>query len=452
MKLTRRHFVTSSAVWCAASTLRPAFSARANQPELQAETLADGTRLVVLTDRRTPEVALDVFFRVGLADEGSASGIRSLLARSWIGEAEFRSAPLLFSDIRRFGGGIGTDVGDDWTEIWSVGSSDPDRVRAQMQTVLTNLVSRPVFSAQNVDTAKREQQRALLLAEDDLWTRVTNELRNRAWGTSASSRSALGDAQTVDRIKPAPLAAFYQTYFRPDRAVVVVAGDIDFETAKQRVTASLGAGGWDQVGSRSPKPRPLVQDRIAPNLRTRLVTRRAPATIVAVGLLAPGTETGRTDWAALLLVDAILGQGKASRLFALRDVDAQAYDVRTRLISGRAQSLWGVFAIGDAPQGETAQKINAVLDAWKTGEKPATEGELERAKQLLITRHLSDRQRLRDRAWGLGWAETMGLTAEWEMAYAARLQAVTLGDVNRVAHAILSGNRAVVQSLGPATE
>lgn len=446
MRISRRHLAVSALL--AASSRTRAFASPA-APKMEAETLPDGTRLVVLSDGDAQGVAVDVFFRVGLADEGGLSGVRSLLARSWISEAKFRSTPLLFSDIRRFGGGAGTDCGDDWVEIWSVGPSDEASVRTQMQTILTNLVAAPVFSPQTVLSARRDQERAILLAKDDLWVQVTNELRNRAWETSPSSRSLLGEAALVPKLGAEQLGTFYQKYFRPDRATVVVAGNITAEGAKNKVINSLGAGSWGEKGTRAPAQKPFVQDVIPPDLRLRVVSRRAPATLVSVGLLAPGTETSKTDWAALILMDAILGAGKASRLFALRENFGIAYDLRTRLIAGRAQSLWAVYVIGDAPVPETLGLVTGEIEAWANNAKPATEAELRRAKVLLQTRHLSERQRLRDRAWGLGWAETMGLGAEWEMQFEARMEAVTLDDVNRVARRVLGGNRAVVHSLGP---
>ena len=451
--------LTRKQLLCAA--LLPAFAPRracgnykdaaadaAPTPKLETETLPNGTRLVVLSDASEDLVALDAFFRVGLADEGGLGGVRSLIARSWVGEAEFRSAPLLLSDIARFGGGIGTGCAEDWVDIWSVGKSDETTVRAQMQTLFTHLVARPVFSAKNISEARASQERALLLSRDDLWAQVTAELKNRAWDTSPLSRPLLGDGETLPKLTHDSVTDFYQTYFRASRAVIVAAGNITFEAAKRLTLASLGAGAWNE-GRPAPPQKPLLQDTISPNLRTRLVSRHAPATLVAVGLLAPGTETGRTEYAALLLMDAILGGGKASRLFGLRENNQVAYDLRTRIEAGRAQSLWAAYVIGNAPPKETLGLVNGVLDDWASGKTRATEAELARAKILLTTRHLSNRQRLQGRAWGLGWAETMGLGAEWETQFAARINAVGLDEVNRLARRVLGGNRAVVQSLGP---
>src|SRR5206468_201116 len=77
-------------------------------------------------------------------------------------------------------------------------------------------------------------------------------------------------------------------------------------------------------------------ERIPPSLKDLALARRAPGGIVALGYVAPGTATvsSRIDHAALLLMDAVLGGGKAARLFAnLRDSrtgqSAAGYDVRT---------------------------------------------------------------------------------------------------------------------------
>jgi predicted Zn-dependent peptidase len=129
------------------------------------------------------------------------------------------------------------------------------------------------------------------------------------------------------------------------------------------------------------------------------------------------------------------------------------YDVRTQLTPGRVQSLWTVYIVGDTAARVCREALQAQIGALATGARPVTDEELQRARIYLKARHLRERQRLRDRAAGVGWAEVMGLGADFDTDFDARLDAVTTDDVNRLARRLFSGRMALVYTLpsSPAT-
>jgi predicted Zn-dependent peptidase len=152
----------------------------------------------------------------------------------------------------------------------------------------------------------------------------------------------------------------------------------------------------------------------------------------------------------LLLLDAVLGGGKSGRLFArLRDGETEpvGYDIKTLLTPNRAQSLWTVFVVGESAMKTSRDAITAEFNALADGTRPITAEELTRAKNYLKVRHQQGRQRLKERAFGIGWAETMGLDAAFDTDYAARLDTISLDDVNRMARRVLGGPPAIVYSL-----
>jgi zinc protease len=422
-------------------------------PVPDVSTLPDGARLVVLVLPKESRIVIDVFFRVGQSDEGRWPGIDALVTRAWAAGSDNRIAPLLQGDIARNGEGIGTSIDRDYTELWGVSAADETSFAQSAQTLLTNLVSAPLFEKDAVETARTAQIDSIQLRRDDLLSDVMDELQHRAFGESAYASPVIGTEESV-RSLPAPVVgAYYRKYFRPDRAVIVVAGPVTVEGARRRIAASIEAGGWNE-GSPAPAPRPEAAAPIPAGLRDQVVPRRAPATCVAVGYLAPGTDsaTGPRDYAALLALDAVLGGGKASRLFRLRDQVAPGetpvgYEIRSVLFPARKQSLLAAYVLGDGAPVAVRDRLTALLHDLGTGGKPVTPDELARARTYLKARHLESRQRLREQAFGIGWAETMGIGAAFDTSYDARLDAVTLDDINAVARRVFSGNPAVVHSL-----
>lgn len=407
--------------------------------------LDNGAKLVVLYDAQATTVVAEAFFAVGLADEQRKNGINALIARLWTNESESRDAALIEHDIAKLGA-IGTSLSHDWVELWGVSAANDYDQGELLRAMLTQLVAAPRFSTEFLADGKADVARAAAIEQDTPLSATLNALRARAFSESMYGRTLFGDSnqRTSDEV-----GAYYQRYFRPERAVFVIAGPITSSRAKEMVEHSLGAGGWN-VGKAAP-PLPTVPVETVPaGLRPLVLPVRAPATITALGFLAPGTgNVRRIDWATLLILDAVLGGGKASRLFhALRDGETSVgYDVRTTLMPGRGQSLWAVYVTGDSA-GETARAaLSSELAAVASGKKPVTEAELTRARTYLLARHAEDRQRLRDRAWGAGWAELMGLGADFDTDLSARVALVSTEDVNRMAHELFSANAAVVYTL-----
>jgi zinc protease len=414
--------------------------------------LTNGAKLVTIYDPQSPVVAIDVFFRVGMSDEVQKSGITALITRAWFSDGRYRSAKQLRRDIGAFGTGVGSSFGGDFAEIWSVSDASPSAVEQSAQTLLLNLIASPGFSSEAVATARDEQLRAIALEKDNPLATTLNRLRGRVWFESPQGRPLLGSEASVSGITAKDVQAYYTRFFRPSRAVIVVAGNITSLRARLLVEQSLNAAGWGEAG-RPDAPESLSPpERIPTTLRDIDLGYSLPASVFALGYLAPGTAASTpSDWATLTVLDAILGGGKATRLFRLRDEAALpespvGYEIRTQLTTSRSQSLWAVYVIGNNPSKATRARILAELNAFGTGEKPVTDKELLRAKAYLKTKHIIERQTLKDRSYATGWAETMGLGARFESDYDSLIDAVTVEDVTKLARTIFGDAAGAVVS------
>ncbi|MBC8102960.1 MAG: insulinase family protein [Cytophagales bacterium] len=411
-----------------------------------------GASLVTLYEPNSAAVAIDVFFRVGLSDEGRNPGITALVTRAWFSDGRFRSANQLRRDIGASGSGVGSYFGGDFAEIWSVSGTSDAAIEQSAQTLLLNLVASPGFGPEAITAAKEQQQRALALEQANPLAAVLNQLRSRVWFESPQGRALLGNAESVAAITAREVAAHYLRFFRPSRAVIVVAGNLPPERARRLVEQSLNAAGWSEADRPVAPEIRAAPERVPQGLRDLLLDRPAPASILAAGYLTAGTLTaGSEEWVTLLLLDAVLGGGKTSRLFRLRD-DAVppstpiGYEVRTLLLPFRSQSLWTAYVIGSGPVKATRTAVLATLSALGTGTKPVTDVELARAKAYLKGRHLVQRQRLKERSFGVGWAEVMGLGGAFDTGYDARIDAITLDAVNRLGRQTFGAANAAVVS------
>lgn len=402
--------------------------------------LPNGARLVTVDVPDATVTAVDIFFTVGLVDEKRYAGINALIARTWGSDTENRSPILLQTDISRVGA-VGTDVADDWVELWGIAGNGEEELRRLLQAMLTNIVANSVFPADVVAKGKLDQRAAMALAQDDLVADSLDHLRGRVFARSVYGLSVYGSETGLSALTPEAVKAYYDQYFRPERCVVSVAGPLPQETVRRLVEACMNAGGWSDRPA-APRQSAIPAESIPVNLRDYVVPRSAPAAVVAVGCTAPGTaaQDSSSTHAALLVLDAVMSGGKASRLFtALRDgADAIGYDVRSQVMARRGQSLWVVFATGTENPLACRDALLRECAALASGQRPITEDELRRARIYLKARHVRERQRPRMQAFGAGWAEAMGLGAKFDTSFDVRVDTVTLKVVNTFATKMLN--------------
>ncbi|GAB4466470.1 MAG: pitrilysin family protein [Armatimonadaceae bacterium] len=413
--------------------------------------LASGLRIVTVPVPDADTVAVEVFFQVGLVDQKNQSGINALLTRAWGQDTESRYGPLLRNDVARIGS-VGTDLSEDWVELWGVCAASPVEVEKLLQTLLTNIVANARFDAETVQKARQEQIDVVQMQRDDLMADVIERLRGRIYGNSAYGLPLLGSTETLTSLTAENITRHYQTYFQPERCVVVLAGPMHSDTTRRLVEVSLGAGGWKPAPER-PRPAAYTPEAVPEGLRPLRVARPAPAGVYAQGFLVPGTAASgsRKQFASLLLLDAVLSGGKAGRLFrTLRDSGsgkpAIGYDVATQIQSGRGQSLWLFLATGIGSETACREALQGELEALASGARPVTAEERERAVAFLKGRHQLRRQRLKDRAFGVGWSEVMGLGADFDTRYGEMLESVSLEELNRFARSVLNQASAVAYS------
>lgn len=406
--------------------------------------LASGTTLVVVPDPAATATAISVSFRIGWAEQWRQVGIASLLARMLGADSVVRTPELLQRDVDGFGA-LGIQYDGSTLTTWSVCAPTEAALAEAAQTLLLNVVAQPRFSDEIAERARAEQRRTYALTEESLLTQLLLALRARAFGTEANP---LGEPAALAKYTTEQVQAFYRHYCSPDRAAIAVVGKTDLATARRWVETSLNAGDWErrEAGAKEQLVRP---EAIPAGLRDRYLTRTLPGvSAVGVGFLTPGLvdASAQADWATLLVVDALLGQGKGCRLFKVRDEQALGYEVRTQLLPGRDGGLWAAYLLGDQDPQTMRDALLKTLSEVATGAKPFTDAEVARAKALLGAQRNQQRQLVLSRARALAWAESIGLGATFELEFERRIDAVKRADVERVARALLSTNPAVVRS------
>lgn len=367
-------------------------------PSPQAVTLSCGVPLWVIPRRDLPIVAASIVLNIGASAHGpELGGLASLTADLMDEGTSTRDASSIALAAESMGTNLSANCGWDGSYVGMQCLSP--HLNASLD-LMVDILRNPIFPEAEF-TRVKGQVLASLKADRDSADQVAHRAFLAATYPSDHPYRIPSDGveSTVSGFTRDDLARFHHEHYRPDRAAIVVAGDVDPGELKETFDALLA--GWGEHGS----ARVEVASAIRPDRPRILLIDRpgAPQAVVRVGHAGPRRTDPDHD--ALMLFNQVLGGQFTSRLNAnLREEKGFTYGVRSHFDTRRGP---GPFTISASLQ---ADKLAEALDDLRgevmaiLGERPPSEQEIDDARRALIegqARHFETPSALVSRYAGL---------------------------------------------------
>lgn len=388
--------------------------------------LSNGLTVLVRPEPEASVAAIEIFLRVGAADElESSTGIGQLLAGSILAGTKSRSAEKLARLTSEVGGSFHAVWQWNYLEVYAV--TAPESC-GEALALLADSVLNSALDADVVERSKTTIAAEAQRYEEDPLNHASTVLRRLIHRGTPYDRCYFGDAEKVKNITRQELERFYQYNLSADRLVISIAGKVDADEMVRKA----------EVYFRNMKrSRPLIDvsvDRVSGSRETT-IEKNASSAYVMLGYAAPGVEDA--DYPAMCIANVLLGGNKSSLLFrSLREERGLGYQVGSVYPALRDASHIAAYTGIDAARAtpETLETVQRTMieqvDVLCEGR--FTDDDMERAKRFLIGRHALRHQRTRDRAFHLGWYEVMGLGYQYDFLYSKKVQRVGRPDIERV--------------------
>lgn len=448
MKRLRSLLVPAFAVLLQLSLLATQAPAQLSIPQLNFKdrTLANGLRVLTLEDHSSPTVAIQVWYKVGSKDDPEGrSGFAHLFEHMMFKSTRNMKDEMMDRLTEDVGGWNNASTWDDFTNYYEVVPSNylETLLWAEADRMASLTVDDKNFKSERA--VVQEEFRARILAPP--YGRLFYAIEKRSFKVHPYRRPGIGSLEELDAATLADVQAFFKTYYRPDNATLIVAGDFE---PKQ-------LDGWiDKYFGSIPKPAtPLPRVTVKEPARTaeqrfNETGPNVPLPAVAITYLAPAVSSD--DAYALRVAESILGSGESSRLYQSlvyrQQVAAEAFaqaDLREDL---------GLFVLGAilASEKKPAEGESALIaEIKRVQDEPVTQAELDKAKNQLVTNVLRERETASGKADALGRAAVLLGDARRVNTDLAKLQAVTAADIQRVMKKYFSAeNRVVIVYQGEA--
>lgn len=354
-------FALSSALAATALAPLPASAQQVTAPAATVDipyeefTLPNGLRVVVHTDRKAPIVAVNIWYHVGSKDEPKGrTGFAHLFEHLMFNGSENHRGEY-FAPFEMVGA---TDQN---------GTTNTDRTN-YFQNVPTTALDTALWMESDrmghmlgaVDQATLDEQRGVVQNEK---RQGENQPYGQAWTKLMGAlypaghpyhHSVIGSMADLDAASLEDVHQWFRAWYGPNNAVLVLAGDIDVETAREKVTEYFGdiPAGPDMaqpevdVARRPADTREVMEDRV-PQARIYRAWNVA--------------QTGTVDADRLQLVANILGSSKTSRLERRLVHEEQLVDFISAFQSD-SQLGSNFIVMANVKAGVEPEQVEAIID------------------------------------------------------------------------------------------
>jgi zinc protease len=410
-------------------------------------TLDNGLQVVVVPNHRAPVVTHMVWYRVGAADEPLGnSGIAHFLEHLMFKGTETMPPGAFSSEVARLGGNENAFTAQDYTAYFQTVAAEHLETMMRFEADrMANLVltDEQVLPERQVILEERRQR-----VDNDPGSQLGEMMRASLFLHHPYGTPIIGWENEMRGLTTADALAFYEKWYTPNNAIVVISGDVTAEEVRPMAERTYG-----QVARRAVPERKRVEEptQTAPR-RVVLESAQVQQPSWSRLYLAPSYNRDTENAAyALEVLAEILGDGPPGRLYRSLVVEDKVATSAGAYYSGDAFDL-GTFGFYGSPlPGAEIEPVEAAIDAAvdRLLKEGVTEAEVEAAKGRLQAGAVKARDSLFGPARTFGAALTTGSTIEDVESWPERIGAVTVEQVNEAARAVLTPETSVTGLLLP---
>ena len=414
-------------------------------------TLGNGLSVIVQPDHRAPVAVHMLWLRVGAMDEvDGTSGVAHVLEHLMFKGTDKLQPGEFSRRVAALGGRENAFTSMDYTGYYQ---QVPAARLAEVMALEADRFAHNRYSdeefAKELDVVKEERR---LRTDDNPRALLGEQHRAATFTASPYRRPVVGWMGDLDALTAQDARAFYQRWYVPANATVVVVGDVDPQAVLKLAQQHYGGIPARALPVRKPRPEPPQ-----PGLRRVQVKAPAEQAVVSLAFKVPSMESlapspGSDDALALTVLSAVLDGYSGARLDRALTQGAD----RVADSAHASNGLYGrgpqLFVLSGVPApGKTPAQLEAALreQVARVAREGVNEAELARVKTQWIASQVYKRDSVMGQAQELGSLWVQGLPLDADARLIERLRQVTAVQVRRVAGQYFGDDQLTIATLDP---
>ncbi len=421
----------------------PAISAEMRPPDVKRWSLSNGLSVLFLADHKAPVATVQVFYHVGGKDEpADKRGIAHMFEHMMFKGSTHVPSEAHARFIDSVGGNENAFTSDDETGYHD--TIPPTAVDFALQLEAERM--RNLKLTQKTIDSEREvvKEELRVRLENSPVSKALDKVLHLAYTTHPYQQMAIGQKQMLDTVTVADCQKFYDLFYQPNNATLIVVGDLDEAPLRAMIDKHFGP---------LPKGPEIHRKNIVepPQTKLRETTLTIPVQLPVI-LGAYHIPAGDSpDLYPLGVLEQILSGGESSRLYQrIVRKDKLAVFAGGGVFEHEDPGIFYTFA-AFLPTSDPAKIRRAFEEEiGRMASEPADLKELQKAKNQLAAQAIFGRERVSSLATQMGHDTIIAHDPLSSFTAAAKYDAVTAADVQRVASSYLIESNLSRVTLQPA--
>ena len=415
--------------------------------------LDNGLKLIVQEDHRAHVAVIQVWYRVGSSYEHDGiTGVSHALEHMMF-KGTKRFGPGKFSTtVAAHGGSQNAFTSSDYTAYYEEWSADNVELSFDLEADrMRNLIIDDAEFKKEINVVLEERR---MRTDDSPESLAMEAAEAVAYLTSPYRYPVIGWEADIKNMTAADLRAWYQRWYGPNNAIVIVVGDVQPDAVLALAKKHFGPLSPSEISP--PKNRPEIPQngtkRVVLNnkkARVPLLVMAYKAPVLAQALRGEGVD----EWEpyALDVLAAMLTGDDSARL--KREL-VRGSEIASSVSAGieTAARLSTLFSLSAVPaEGVSLEKLEQAITEQLNGiaAHPPTPAELERIKTQVVADTVFQRDSMQHEAMTIGALEAVGLGWKYRDTYVDKIKAVSADQVLAVAKKYLAPQGLTVAYLQP---
>jgi zinc protease len=406
--------------------------------------LDNGLLILAREMHASPTVTTMIWYRVGSRHEQAGATGRSHFLEHMLfkGTDTYGKGEIDLLTMKN-GGSNNAFTSYDYTAYYFNFASD------RWQTALdieAHRMRHTIFDSEEFEAERRVVIEELKAGLDQPWGALMQEFNRVAYGGHPYGNPVIGWLPDLETASVTDMKEYYRQHYCPSNATLVLVGDFDVSEALERARARFA----DIPASEAPGTR---YEREPPQEAERRFEFewRSEVPRLVIGYHAP--PIGHVDSYALQVLAAVLGEGKASRLYQrLVEGDRTATFASAEYAEAHDDTLFMMRSEGRGA-GQAPDRMERAVheEVQRIAEEGVTPHELERARHQIEAHFVFSMERPLDQAMLLGQVQTL-TTLDYIDQYLPRISQVDSADVRSACRRYLVPSRRTVGWMLPDAE
>ena len=407
--------------------------------------LSNGLKVVLIQDKRTPAVVSSIWYKVGSSYEREGiTGISHILEHLMF-KGTKNTKPGEFSrKIKQIGGSENAFTGRDFTGYYQKVHKDYLELCLELESDrMRNLVFRDDEVKKELDVVKEERR---LRTDDQPVSKLFEKIGKQIFGISGYGIPIIGSMDDISNTSITNLKEWYKNYYNPSNAIIIIAGDIDFQATKKLIEKYYG-----KIENRK-ATQTITPINHETSFNDIIVTDKVSQPIILMSYKhEPFSDLNRKEMYALELLFELMDGSNSSRFtrnliekkkIAISTfISFDTYSARENLIT-----FGGSPRIGVSPERFKNEILNEFEDLISSG---LNDGELDKVKSRLLARNIYKFDSVFYQVMQVGMLETKNYNWELLDSYIMDINSINESDLKNVIKKIILNKKYLYSLIEP---